>query len=154
MDTWILIADASTARLFRLEHGRKMKLIRELANPAGRARDQDLVSDKQGRLDKGLGRNVLSAMEPRTTPHEAEVERFALELANVLYHALEQKEFDSLALIAPPHFLGLLRQRLNPSVDKRVAYSLGKDYAHIAEHDLPSHLDATLEDIERAVRVQ
>jgi len=150
METWILVADASRARIFDLQDGQRLKLVREISNPRGRARAQDLVSDEPGRLAKGKGRQVLSAMDPRTSPHEVEAKHFAAELGHALHDGQMHQRYGSLALVAPPHFLGLLRKELHPEVDKLVVSAAHSDYTHVAEHELTHHLGDTLAEISRA----
>ena len=55
-------------------------------------------------------------MEPDTTQHEVQAERFARELGQVLSEALTSKKYDVVGLVAPAHFLGLLRAELTPQV--------------------------------------
>ncbi len=154
METWILVADASRARIFDLEDGQRLKLVREFSNPKGRARAQELVSDEPGRLAKGKGRQVLSAMDPRTSPHEVEAKHFAAQLTHALHDGRVHKKYDSLALVAPPHFLGLLRDHLDAEVGKMVVSATHSDYTHVAEHELPHHLSDTLAEISKAAKLR
>lgn len=150
MKTWILIADASRARIFEVEDGQHLQLVRELLYPKGRAMAQELVSDEPGRLAKGGGGQVFSAMDPRTSPHEVEAKHFAAQLAHALHDGRVHNKYESLALVAPPHFLGLLRDGLDPEVGKMVVAAVNSDYTHAPEHELHHHLADTLAEISKA----
>src|SRR5260370_37261798 len=80
---WILLADAASARLYESRGGRSdWTLVREFSHPESRALEQDLVSDKPGRVEQSTGRRA--AMEPRRRRHNAEMEKFARDLAEGL----------------------------------------------------------------------
>ena len=147
--TWIVVADASRACLYDATDG-EIRLVREIANPNGRARDQQLVTDRPGSLKKGKGRDVRSSFDPRTTPHEAETIRFARELGRVLDEAREGAAFRWLAIFAAPHFLGLLLGKLSRPVSDAVIATVDKDYVRIPEHERNAVLTQAL--IEAAAR--
>jgi protein required for attachment to host cells len=141
MTWWILIADAARAKIFSTKGaGRPLHLEQSLDNPSGRAATHELVDGQPGRYSKGGKGGTLSAFEPDTPRHVIEEERFAQKLAELLQTALTQKKFDSLAILAPAKFLGILRQTINPQVQKHLAASLAKDLAALNERELPSHL--------------
>jgi protein required for attachment to host cells len=143
MSYWILIADASGARIFSTDGPEApLRRVREISNPSGRARNQDLVSDQPGRAFEGGGTATRSAMEPRTTPHNNAADTFAAELAKLLDAEAGKKSFSSLAIVAPPHLLGTLRARLSRQVRQLLRATLDRDLAHVAERDLHPHLNA------------
>jgi protein required for attachment to host cells len=139
MRYWILIADAAGARVFSaIASKAPLHLERQIANPDGRARTQDLVTDEPGRYRKGA--EPKSAMDPRTTAHEAVVEQFTRELVEMLDEEARRGNFDSLAIVAPPHLLGLLRSALTRQLTSRLKATLAKDLAHIGADQLRPHL--------------
>src|SRR5688572_5818972 len=128
MKLWILIADKSRGRVFASAgRGRDLTEVRGFVHPAGRQGDREILTDRAGRVRTGLAGRAVTALSPHTDPKEVEAERFAAELARVLDHAREREEFNALALIAPPHFLGLLRDRLDEQTRQRVVASEHKD---------------------------
>jgi protein required for attachment to host cells len=141
---WVLVADASQARVLE-SVGAELSVVRELDNAAGRARSQDLVSDEPGRIDKG-GRGILSAMDPRTSPHEQQTILFANRLAKLLESAAAAGDYERLTLVAPPHLLGLLRKAISPVVRRRISAEIGKDLVH-ADLSALKKLVADLQDI-------
>jgi protein required for attachment to host cells len=134
--TWVVACDASRARIFQVGPRRdKWQLVRELEHPAGRAKGRDLLTDAPGRT-KQSGSPTRPAMDPTTEPHEVESERFARSLAGILESGLAENGYQQLVLIAPPHFLGLLRAALPQNVAKHVERTLDKDYTALAARDL------------------
>jgi protein required for attachment to host cells len=146
MTTWILVSDASRAKLYSTTgRHQPLHLEREIANPSGRAREQDLVSDQAGRIRKGGMHGVHSAMDPQTTAHQAAADEFARELGHLLHHEHERGSFASLVIAAPPHFLGELRELLSKDVVSSLKASVAKDLIHVETHKLRERLNASLE---------
>ncbi len=140
MKRLILVCDASRARLLTAGlPDEPLTVDRTIYNARGRARNQALRSDEPGRVLKVSG-GVMSAMDPRTMPHEVEIERFAAQLARQLEVQLSTGDYDSFILVAPPHLLGLLRGQLAPQQEIRMAGSLAVDLTHANEQELSQHL--------------
>jgi protein required for attachment to host cells len=93
--------------------------------------------------NKALG-GRRSAMEPRTTPKEAESQRFAERLADFLEEAIANRRFDDLVLVAPPHFLGVLRGALGAQSTKRLRASVDKDLSMLDAPDVRQRLLPTV----------
>ncbi len=143
--TWILVCDASRARLFTTPgRGRPWTLLHELSHPESRLKGQAINSDKPGRTQQSSGAGSRPAMEPPTPPKEVEAEHFAAHLAEVLGNGHGHNAYARLVLVAPPHFLGLLRQSLSTQVSKRVTHSIDKDYTSLRQDELPERLDEAL----------
>ena len=141
MNHWILVADASRARVFAFAQGAKAwALEKELEHPASREKSSDLTTDRPGRMQQSFGHGARSSMDNPTDPKEAEAQVFAHELAKHLEDGLNHNHFDRVTLVAPPHFLGLLRQTVSEQVRKRIRLSLDKDYTSLAARELPEHI--------------
>jgi protein required for attachment to host cells len=127
---WILVADASRAKLFTTELPEQpWTLLEEFDHPQGRELSGELdPSSPPGRMlqNKALG-GRRSAMERRTTPKEAEALRFAQRLAEFLDAATAKRRFDGLVLVAPPHFLGILHGALGAQTAKCLRATIDKD---------------------------
>ena len=80
-------------------------------------------------------------MSPSTPPHEVEAERFAHTVAKLLEGGLDSNDYERLLLVAPPHFLGLLRSALSSHVAKHVEGSLDKDYTELDAEELAERLN-------------
>ena len=143
MSLGILVADASGARIFAMRgRSEPLDLVRELQNPQGRSRTQELTSDQPGRVSKAGAPGTRSAMAPHTTAHDEAAEEFAREVAEVLRHQLDRGSYTSLALVAPPRFLGLLRPLLGKEVEQRLRASLARDLVHVAANELRPHIES------------
>jgi protein required for attachment to host cells len=141
--TWVLVCDASRARLFAVEgKGRPWKLLRELEHPASRAHGLEITTDKAGRASVGPG--IGSARAPATPPKEVEAEHFAQTLADMVEKGCAEDAFGRLVLVAPPHFLGLVRKSLSSQATKRIAGTLDKDLTLVEARHLPERLEAVV----------
>ena len=117
----ILVADEYRARLLT-RAGRTAPLleIEGLLHSKGRLAARALVSDRPGRVRTGRG-PAVTAMSRHTNPKAVEAGTLAAELAHALRRACDRGEVESLAIVAPPQFLGLIRERLDPQTRKRLA---------------------------------
>lgn len=136
---WVVVADASRARIFETRAlGRGLREIEELANPAGRAHSNDLLTDAGGRTYASVGRQGKT--EPRSDPVAHEVEVFAKRLADRIEQARVERRFDRLCLVAPPRFLGLLREKCGREAGKLVEFELAKDLCRLDAAAIDAHL--------------
>ena len=142
--TWIVLADAATARVYEPQAGRRdWKLIAELAHPQSRQKESELGRDKPGRVKQSTGSRA--AMEPPTPRKEVEIEKFARQIAKTLDDALVRKAYDRLVLAAPPEFVGVLRGLLPERVEQCIAATVEKDYLHLDLPEARERLEQQLE---------
>ena len=140
--TWVLIADSSRALLYNVaQKGKPWTLVKECKHSASRVTGGGLTTDQPGRTHGSDGGSARSAMESKTSPKEIEFEHFAHELAGVLHDGHGQQAYGRIVLVAPPHFLGLLRKAINDTVSKLIGATLDKDYLHLREKEIHQHLD-------------
>lgn len=141
MRYWILIADASRARLYSTTaRNAPLKLEEAFDYVPGREKASDIESDEPGRYSRAGKGGILSAMEPGTPVHKVEERRFAAKLAEMLHKGLLAKSYDGVALFAAPEFLGFLRQSLDDQVRKHLLVSIPKDLTQMDERELPKEL--------------
>lgn len=140
MATWLLVGNASRARLFETQARPKTAtLIKEFLHPPSREKGEDLASDRAGHFQaeaQGMEGTTHGAFNEATSPKEYEHERFAIELAKELNDGRTQNQFDNLLVVASPHFHGLLNQHLNNHVAKMVTVHVNKDYTDLDETTL------------------
>ncbi|HZA15044.1 MAG TPA: host attachment protein [Myxococcaceae bacterium] len=135
--TWIVVCDASRARFFMTRgNGGEWVKFEEIEHPASRMKSIGLVSDRPGRQLQSQGSHKKAAMEPRTNPHDVEEMRFAHSIAETLDLARAHDAFERLVIVAPPAFLGRLRQAISDRVRKAIYATLDKDYTHLDEDEL------------------
>ncbi|MFP4127297.1 MAG: host attachment protein [Alphaproteobacteria bacterium] len=127
--TWIVVADGSRARFYRLADDQRSIAASEARLESARARGkaEDLVTDRAGLAfdSAGAGRH---AMEPEVTPQEREKERFQNRVAEAMRDALAAGEVERFVLVAEPRTLGALRATLPAHVHGRVVAELDKDH--------------------------
>ncbi len=138
-DYWLLVANSSLARIFKIEKGHSLVEITVLEHPESRLRNLDLVSDKPGRdfESAGLGRHGLDS---GITPKQHEFTIFAKYLADYLETARHLGKFERLYIFAGPTLLGLLRQALHPETIKLIKDEVNKDITHLKPEEIASHL--------------
>ncbi len=138
--TWILIAHRSGARLFAHNgRGTGLTLVKDIAHPQGRLKNQALDADNPGRsFDRfGQGRHAMSR---ENEPTAQIADRFAKQLAELLQDGAARRQYAKLVLAAEPGFLGALRANLSRQTADKVIASLDKDLAQVRDQDLPAIL--------------
>lgn len=109
--TWILIANATEARILQQEPGRPLVVLQAFHHPAGRARSSELGDDKAGRELSGRGFGG-AAFEPRVDAQSKEHLQFARDLADALEAGAREGRYGALDIHASSHFLGELKHAL------------------------------------------
>jgi protein required for attachment to host cells len=131
--TWILVADASRARLFGHE-GSALKEIADFVHVAGRSPVRELESDRPGR---SFGtRPTHHAMQKEHDARQTEGLAFTRELVARLESGRNRHEFRHLVLIAPPEMLGHLRECLPAPLAGMVRTSIHKDLVRAAPEQI------------------
>lgn len=148
---WILVSDASRARIYFVEAPHRPMVQRaEFEHAESRAMEKDLVSDRPGRMPQSTssgahpGHGSRSGMEPGTTAKEVEHERFARTLTAELNTQFSRNAFARLVVVANPEFLGLLRDSLSDPLKKALAASVNKDYTRLELRELEEQLAPVL----------
>jgi protein required for attachment to host cells len=130
MTTWAVVANSARARIYALERrGAALQELTDLIHAEARLKGHELETDRPGRSfdSAGQGRH---AMEPSLDPRKEEAARFAREVAEQLESGYHAHRFEKLCVIAPPTFLGLLRQALDTPISRAVVGELDKDLTH------------------------
>ena len=145
MATWLLVANASCARLYKTQpRPRTLTLVKSFEHPASREKGEELASDRPGRIqtDNPGGETAAhGAYNEPTSPKEYEHERFAMLLAKTLEDGRTHNHFDQLILVASPQFHGLLNKQMNGHLTKMVSTHLNKDYTRLDEAELVQKLN-------------
>lgn len=142
--TWVVVADSTRARIFNAESASAgLSEMETLMHPEGRMHDREITSDLPGRSFDSKG-SARHAMEPPTDPkHELAIE-FARTIARHLDAARVKKDYEQLVIVAAPTFLGLLREQLNNTCRKLVAFELNKNLVQNTPEEIRSHLPKLL----------
>ena len=138
--TWILVAESSRAKLYARESRvAPLTEIEDMVHTEGRLHEGDLVSDRAGSDggSVGQGRHV---MDDKITARQQENIGFAKQLASRLNSARGEGAYDKLVLIAPPAFLGLLRDNLSKEVMSSVSKQIDKNLVRQSAEVVREHL--------------
>ena len=135
----VVVADAGRARIFCTQRlGSPLESLKDLANPYGHQREQELTSDRSGhtRSPSGVGATMSNKVEFK----EQEAHHFAKGVVDELAETHHEDRFHRLYLVAAPRFLGHLRQELSPELKELVSGELAKDFTLMSEKEIQKHL--------------
>ncbi|EAQ04545.1 hypothetical protein OB2597_04665 [Pseudooceanicola batsensis HTCC2597] len=142
-DGWVLIADGEKALFLKNitdEENPNLEVVRkeEQDNP----KDIDQSANRPGRKQDG-GVQQVSAMDD-TDWHELAKERFADDLADLLYKQAHKHKFEKIVLVAPPKVLGELRKKMHKEVESRVINEVPKTLTNHPINEIEDQLRAEL----------
>lgn len=142
-DTWILVANSSHAKIFRVEKNKDLLIVGVLEHPESRLLESDLVTTKPGRSfeSSGVSRH---AYEQHISPKIHEFETFARQISDHLDAAREKGHFGKLYLVANPSFLGILRPVLSGPTESLVSGEIAKDMTQMKAEIIRDHLPPIL----------
>lgn len=141
---WIVVADATAARIFVLAGPRQrisLEAVRELAADIKPSRE--IGSDKPGRTHDRAGHG-RHAEEPPTDPKRHAKASFAREVAQTLDDERRKNSFDKLTVVAPPQFLGDLRGVMSGELRAMIDTEINKDLTKLPIHELTPQLQDLL----------
>lgn len=123
--TWVLIADGEKALFLQNKTDGEDPFLdvfreEEQENPP----TQEQAANRPGRFNDGP--NVHRSAVDDTDWHQLQKERFAQDLAEILYKQAHKGNFESLVVVAPPKTLGELRDEMHQEVAKRVIGEIPK----------------------------
>lgn len=117
--TWVLIADGEKALFLENKTDGQdpfLEVFREEEQDNPPNREQ--AANRPGRFNDGP--SVHRSAVDDTDWHELAKDRFAHDLADILYKQAHRGRFDKLVIVAPPNTLGELRQELHQEVTQKV----------------------------------
>jgi len=124
---WIVVADASQARLLRSDRDDEpLVAVETWRHGASHDKPSETGSDRPGH-GAADWRPGGTRLEPRIDPRRKEHLRFAAEIAARLEHAAAQDGYARLSLYAPAEFLGELRAALGRHAQERLRVSIDLD---------------------------
>jgi protein required for attachment to host cells len=137
--TWILVANASEAKLYANKGINKgLEIIASFDHPESRKKGSDLVTDRSGHMQSSG--NGHGSRQPATDPKQYEHENFARELAQHVEKGRTTNQYQRLIVAAEPHFRGLLNTTFSSQVKTLISESLDKDYTKATDKELATHL--------------
>ena len=142
-ETWVLVADGEKA-LFLVNDGDAeypvLNVRREEHHENPPTREQ--AANRPGRQQESVGPG-RSAYED-TDWHQLEKDRFADELADLLYRQAHRHRFERIVICAPPQTLGELRDKMHKEVRDRVVGEVPKTLTNHPVDEIERILKAEL----------
>lgn len=140
MTKWVVVADSVRCRLYEQElvnseYCEKQDWI----HPASRQRDRDIITDQPG-SDGGAAGQGRHPMPPKTDPKTHEQEVFAREICEHLETGRKKGAYDSLVLVAPSAFLGMLRNTMGKELYKMVVTEINKDLTKLSPSEVQGYV--------------
>ncbi len=139
----ILVADQARARVFMSKtRAGNLTEISDFANPEGRAHEGDLVTGETGGTS---GRTSIdrSNMHPTYVENNAVdrvVEEFAISINAELEKLVVSHRPSRIHVIAPPKFLGMLRDKRSKPVSVLIEEEIAKDISKLSPDEIREHL--------------
>ena len=124
-DSWVVVADGEKALFLRNEGDAEypdLEVFRQVREENPATREQG--TDRPGRFSDGPGPHKSAVQE--TDWHRVEKERFAHEIAALLYRAAHRGDYRRLVIVAPPLVIGELRKEMHKEVEQRLAGEVPK----------------------------
>jgi protein required for attachment to host cells len=140
---WILIANATHARLLRHERGSPMVILESFEHPESRSKISELADDKMGqeKSDRSFGG---AAYQPKMDAKQKEHMRFARELADHLEQQAQQGSFRSLVIFASSPFLGELKAELGEATARLLPITHDLDLTSFGLTELEQRVQSEL----------
>ncbi len=137
---WVLVADRARARLFSGEWPDLEEFCesRAFAHPESTLRPRDIEADGPGRFREADGPTHAGDAET-DFKHRTAIE-FSRQIVDELERGKTENLFGRLVVIAPPLFLGVLRERLPDPIANRVIAEIGKDMTCADRREIQSHV--------------
>jgi protein required for attachment to host cells len=105
------------------------EVIKEFEHPDSRVKGSELMADDRGRTRPRSKKSVRGAAVARPTPpREVEARKFSRELADFLRLGRAHNQYRKLILVAPPQFLGLLRDAIDGPVALSIEATVAKNF--------------------------
>ena len=130
----VVVADESKAIAYTRAHlSGPLREIRTFENDAARLKAGDILADKGGRSfdSHGHGRHTLA--NEKADPKKHLAEKFARDIAEYIAVDVHNGTCRGYALVAAPHFLGLLRNELTTRTSAEPYATVDKDVVGQAE---------------------
>jgi protein required for attachment to host cells len=137
--TWIIVASREEVRIFSRVGKGALALERDIGNPLGRLKNQDLKSDKAGAPNDNRMRR-RPAYSSEESAKERALKDFYREVCDQIDHALSTHQFAHLVLIAEPRLLGYIRAMLTKNVQRAVSQVIPKDLSAERDQEIESRL--------------
>ncbi|MEW4531237.1 host attachment protein [Maioricimonas sp. JC845] len=139
---WVLVADRGRAQILAadLPDAARLEIVETLVHPASTVHARDIETDGPGSFQDRGGQS--HAGDPETDFRHQTAQQFAGQIVERLEKGRLTNAFGKLIVVAPPLFLGVLRDKLPAPLSQLVAHEIGKDLTRQSERELRDRLVA------------
>lgn len=139
---WILVADRGRAQILAtdLPDAKRLTIVETLVHPTSTVRASDIDTDGPGSFPDRGGQS--HAGDPETDFRHQTAQQFAGQIIERLEKGRLSNAFGQLILVAPPLFLGVLRDKLPSPLAQLVTHEMDKDLTRQPEEDIRQRLVA------------
>lgn len=138
---WIVVADGEKALFLRNRGDAKFpdfEVMREMEQDNPPTREQG--TERPGRHSDGP--SVHNSAYEETDWHRLNKERFAREIAELLYRWAHAGKFDEVVIVAPPQVLGEMRKQFHQEVEAKVVAEIPKTLTNHSVFEIEKLLQA------------
>ncbi len=141
---WILIANATRARVLQRKPDARVVEVQSFEHPQSRSKVSDLADDRAGseRTDRSFGGTSYA---PRVDAKQKEHLRFARELAEYLERQANEGRFQSLQVFASSPFLGELKSELGSATARLLEGTHDLDLTMVGPAELGRRIAQAIE---------
>lgn len=137
----ILVADSAQAKLYTLDRAAgQLDELDQLTHDEARQRERDINSDRPGRQQGGAGSSHHGVSVEDSAREQGSV-MFAKQIGEYLEADRVKQNPRGLVVMAPPHFLGILRKELSGECQKLVVQTVNKDLLQSTTRVILDHIE-------------
>jgi len=144
-DTWVLVTDSEKALFLRNEtDGQDPHLVVVKKETQDNPPNREQAANHPGRFNDGPSAHSSAVQD--TDWHELAKERFASDLADILFKKAHTGEFERLVIVADPSTLGSLRDELHMEVKDKIIGEVPKTLTNHPLDEIEKIVKETLEE--------
>jgi protein required for attachment to host cells len=131
---WYVVANRTEAVIYAEDRGQPFHFIERLLNLEGSLQEHELVSDRPGRnASPAAAWTYRHGYSSKVDKHEHVAHTFAKRIAERLRQGRNESRFRDLVLVAEPHFMGVLRGKLDSATQSKVSYEVKREYQNLPD---------------------
>lgn len=135
-----VVASRTEAVFYKEDLLHHFQFVNRLENPRGRKSENELSSDRPGRGISSASSTFHHALDRTWNKHETVAKKFSKKISKYLVQGAQENRFDEIVLVAEPHFLGLLREEIPPSVRSMIKHTINRELARGSDQELHDHI--------------
>ncbi len=139
---WVIVASRALTKIYSAENG-SLQEIKVLEHPESLLNNRDLTSDGYGRNHNRFGHGT-AGMDEKFPPKIREAMSFAKQIIQFIEEAHNKGELDKVHIIAPPAFLGYLREHYGSTIPRILGTEVDKDLLLYGPKEIREYLPPVL----------